>query len=62
VVAVVAAKPGLVADAAALLAELKSKIANFKVPKRLFVVHELPRNVMGKVQKALLREQHKDLF
>lgn len=62
VVAVVAVQPGHAADAAALLAELKSRIANFKVPKRLFVVHELPRNVMGKVQKALLREQHKDLF
>jgi len=41
---------------------LKSKLANFKIPKRCFVVGELPRNTMGKVQKALLREQHKGLF
>ena len=46
----------------ALIAELKAQIANFKVPKRVFVVAELPRNAMGKVQKNLLREQHKGLF
>ena len=62
VVAVVAAESGASPDAQALIAELKTRIANFKVPKRLFVVDELPRNVMGKVQKALLRERHKGLF
>ncbi|MFM2107677.1 MAG: malonyl-CoA synthase, partial [Pseudomonadota bacterium] len=36
---------------------LKNSIANFKVPKRVHVVNELPRNTMGKVQKNLLREQ-----
>ena len=62
VVAVVVARPGSTPDAAALIDELKSKIANFKVPKRVFVVGELPRNAMGKVQKNLLRETHKGLF
>ncbi len=62
VVAVVVPRPGQTVDAAALLAGLKSKIANFKVPKQVFVVRELPRNAMGKVQKALLREQHHGLF
>ena len=62
VVAVVAARGGAEPDAAEIIAELKRKIANFKVPKRIVVVGELPRNVMGKVQKALLREQHKGLF
>ena len=62
VVAVVVARPGTPPDAAALVGELKSKIANFKVPKQVFVVAELPRNTMGKVQKNLLREQHKGLF
>lgn len=61
-VAIVIAKPGAALDADAMLAELKAKLANFKIPKRCFVVAELPRNAMGKVQKALLREQHKDLF
>ncbi len=62
VVAVVVGKPGAPLEPAALIAQLKSKIANFKVPKHLFVVADLPRNAMGKVQKNLLREQHKALF
>ena len=62
VIAVVVAHAGAVPDAVALVGELKTKIANFKVPKQLFVVSELPRNTMGKVQKNLLREQHKALF
>jgi malonyl-CoA/methylmalonyl-CoA synthetase len=36
---------------------LKSQIANFKVPKKIFIVNELPRNSMGKVQKNILRSQ-----
>ena len=62
VVAVVVAKPGATPDASGLISALKATIANFKVPKQLFVVDELPRNTMGKVQKNLLREQHKRLF
>ncbi|RZI87081.1 MAG: malonyl-CoA synthase, partial [Variovorax sp.] len=61
-VAIVIAKPGAALDADAMVAELKARLANFKIPKRCFVVAELPRNAMGKVQKALLREQHKGLF
>jgi malonyl-CoA/methylmalonyl-CoA synthetase len=62
VVAVVVPKPGATLDANAIVAKLKQQIANFKVPKRVFVVAELPRNAMGKVQKNLLREQHRGLF
>jgi malonyl-CoA/methylmalonyl-CoA synthetase len=62
VIAVVVPKPGAAVDAAALIAAMKGKIAAFKVPKRVFVEPELPRNQMGKVQKNLLREQHKALF
>ncbi len=62
VVAVVVAKPGHSLDAAAMVSQLKRQIANFKVPKHLAVVAELPRNAMGKVQKNLLREQHGKLF
>lgn len=61
-VAVVIAKPGASLDAEQLITGLKSQLANFKIPKRCFVVDELPRNTMGKVQKNLLREQHKQLF
>jgi malonyl-CoA/methylmalonyl-CoA synthetase len=62
VVAVVVRKPGAVLEGAAVTATLKTQIANFKVPKQVFVVDELPRNAMGKVQKNLLRDQHKNLF
>ena len=61
-VAVVIAKPGVTLDAGQIVAALKSKLANFKIPKQCFIVSELPRNTMGKVQKNLLREQHKSLF
>jgi malonyl-CoA/methylmalonyl-CoA synthetase len=62
VVAVVVPKPGARVDGDALVAALKTKIAGFKVPKRVFVEAELPRNAMGKVQKNLLRERHRSLF
>jgi len=62
VIAIVVARPETPPDPAALIAGLKTRIANFKVPKQIFVVDELPRNTMGKVQKNLLREQHRDLF
>jgi malonyl-CoA/methylmalonyl-CoA synthetase len=63
VVAVVVPRPGVPApEPAALVATLKGRIASFKVPKQVFVVPELPRNAMGKVQKNLLREQHQGLF
>ena len=61
-VAVVIARPGATLDADRLMAELKASLANFKIPKRCFIATELPRNTMGKVQKNLLREQHKGLF
>ena len=59
-VAVLVAKPGVTLDPAQLLTALKAQLANFKVPKHIVVVNELPRNAMGKVQKNLLREQYKD--
>jgi len=61
-VVVVIPKPGAKLDGDQIIAALKAQLANFKIPKRCFVVAELPRNTMGKVQKNLLREQHKALF
>jgi malonyl-CoA/methylmalonyl-CoA synthetase len=62
VLAVVVPRPGATLDGAALVAALKTRIAGFKVPKHVFVMNELPRNTMGKVQKNVLREQHKAVF
>ncbi len=61
-VAVVIAKPGVQVNGDAVVASLKAQLANFKIPKKCFVVPELPRNTMGKVQKNVLREQYKALF
>jgi malonyl-CoA/methylmalonyl-CoA synthetase len=61
-VAVVIPKSGAHLEGDDVVAKLKSQLANFKIPKRCFVVDELPRNTMGKVQKNLLRDRYKDLF
>jgi len=61
-VAVVIAKSGAHVSGDAIIAALKSQLANFKIPKKCFVVEALPRNTMGKVQKNLLRDQYKRLF
>ncbi len=61
-VAVVIARPGTEPDPQVLINSLKARLANYKIPKRCFLVPELPRNTMGKVQKNLLRDQHKGLF
>jgi malonyl-CoA/methylmalonyl-CoA synthetase len=63
VVAVVLRRPGRTdVGEAGVIAVCKEQLANYKVPKRVFFMDELPRNAMGKVQKNLLRDQHKDLF
>ena len=40
----------------------EGRLARYKAPKRVLFVDELPRNAMGKVQKAALREAYKDLY
>ncbi len=62
VTAVVATGGKAVASEAGVLAALETRLAGFKRPKRVIFVDELPRNTMGKVQKAALREQLKDLY
>ena len=57
VVAAIVPRNGETPDCDALIASMKARIAPFKVPKRVFVMDELPRNAMGKVQKNRLREQ-----
>jgi len=55
VVAFIETEPGLQPDAVELLAWLGSRIASFKVPKRIAFVDALPRNALGKVEKTKLR-------
>jgi malonyl-CoA/methylmalonyl-CoA synthetase len=47
---------------AALMAACKAQLANYKVPKRVILADSLPRNTMGKVQKAQLRGDYDTLF
>jgi malonyl-CoA/methylmalonyl-CoA synthetase len=63
VAAVVTMRAGAVPlDPATVQAALQDQLARFKQPKAVFVVAEIPRNAMGKVQKAALREQYKATF
>ncbi|MGY2737161.1 AMP-binding protein [Sphingomonas sp. UYP23] len=62
VVAIVAQTPGKEIEPKAIIGALATQLAAFKRPKTVIVVDELPRNAMGKVQKAELRNRYKDLF
>jgi malonyl-CoA/methylmalonyl-CoA synthetase len=62
VIAVVATKILSSTDGAQMITDLRRRLAAFKTPKRIVFVPELPRNAMGKVQKALLRERHAHAF
>ncbi len=62
VVAVVVREPGGDLEPEAISSALASQLAAFKRPKRIVVVGELPRNAMGKVQKAELRALHRETF
>ena len=62
VTAVVVCSKGADITEAAVLKALDGRLAKFKMPKRVFVVEELPRNTMGKVQKNVLRDSYKDIY
>lgn len=62
VVAVVARAKGTEPDPEAIMAGLSDRLARFKQPKKVVVVDELPRNTMGKVQKAALRAQYEAIL
>jgi malonyl-CoA/methylmalonyl-CoA synthetase len=47
---------------ASIRAALQGRLAKFKLPKRILFAADLPRNAMGKVQKNVLRETHRDLY
>jgi malonyl-CoA/methylmalonyl-CoA synthetase len=62
VTAVVVRQPGAKVDEATVLQGLDGRLAKFKMPKRVFIVDDLPRNTMGKVQKNILRDTYKDIY
>ena len=62
VAAVVVPEDGVSLTESAITEPLAGKLARYKQPKRVFMVDELPRNTMGKVQKAALRERYRDTF
>jgi malonyl-CoA/methylmalonyl-CoA synthetase len=49
-------------DETSVLKALDGRLAKFKMPKRVFVVDELPRNAMGKVQKNILRDTYAKIY
>jgi malonyl-CoA/methylmalonyl-CoA synthetase len=62
VAVLVPGKPGELVPDAALQAALDARLARFKHPRRFFWVGALPRNAMGKVQKAALRERFAGVY
>lgn len=60
VVAAVEHRPGL--DETGLQQALRAQLAPYKIPKRILPVAAIPRNRMGKVLKAELRDTHRELF
>lgn len=62
VTAVVVPRPGAALDENVLRAALEQRLAKYKLPKRIVFVSEMPRNAMGKVQKAALREAYSGLY
>lgn len=62
VTAAVVPRPGAVLSEAEVIKQLQERLARYKVPKRVFLVDELPRNTMGKVQKIALRAAYAALY
>ncbi len=62
VLAVIVCKGGETLEPANVVEALKGQIANYKIPKRAFIIDDLPRNTMGKVQKNVLRDRYKGTF
>ncbi|MEX6634765.1 AMP-binding protein [Hyphococcus lacteus] len=60
-IAVVVPIKGCQLDSETIIRELRGKIARFKVPRHVIIQEHLPRNVMGKVQKAALRQKYAEI-
>src|ERR1700726_345591 len=62
VTAVVVCDKGAKVDETLVLKALDGRLAKFKMPKRVIIVEELPRNAMGKVQKNILRDTYSGIY
>ncbi|MCB2130707.1 MAG: malonyl-CoA synthase [Rhodobacteraceae bacterium] len=62
VTAVVVPEVGIHLEEARIIAAIGNRLARYKQPKRVLFVTELPRNAMGKVQKAELRKAFAGLY
>jgi malonyl-CoA/methylmalonyl-CoA synthetase len=62
VTAVVVAKSGASVSERDILGAVQPRLARYKVPKRVLLIDELPRNTMGKVQKNELRKRFAHLY
>jgi len=62
VIAIVVLEPAAQLKDTDLIETLRPRLAAFKLPKRVHIVSELPRNSMGKVLKSRLREDFADCF
>ena len=62
VVAVVVSEQGGQLTEDDIISQARDQLANFKVPKRVVFVDEIPRNSMAKVQKNVLRDSYNNLF
>jgi malonyl-CoA/methylmalonyl-CoA synthetase len=62
VAAAVVCKPGARLAEQSLIDAVKGRLAGYKIPKRIVILEELPRNAMGKVQKNALRATYASLF
>ncbi len=60
VVAVVVAEKDVDLDPEELRSAARRRLAGYQLPKRIVMVESLPRNAMGKVEKAVLRETAKE--
>jgi malonyl-CoA/methylmalonyl-CoA synthetase len=62
VTAAVVSKAGAVLSEAQIIAAIQARLARYKIPKRILIIDELPRNTMGKVQKNELRATYASLY
>jgi malonyl-CoA/methylmalonyl-CoA synthetase len=62
VTAVVVPEPAAVLSEADIIQSIQSRLARYKIPKRILLIEELPRNAMGKVQKNVLRAAYASLY